>query len=229
MRKNAIVILVLVALGLVARAEEKVLKETGSARARFAWEKWDGRFADEIPSLTRVIEGSGTGAIEVDSGSSAVWVSFDPDKTSARAVLEKLKGAGRYDAAKLTSVVACFDAPFVTVRARAAFHGAKPPQKGELSVTVESGEGHTILLAESKKRTGKWQAGITTKAPAEVVLDKSSKTEPGGRVQSYTHHFTAKKGAEDSTIALTINVVDKNKDGKETLHTIELSVPVLGN
>jgi hypothetical protein len=227
-RKNAIVILVLVALGLVARAEEKVQKETGSARARFAWEKWDGRFADELPSLTRLIEGAGTGAIEVDSGNAAVWVNYDPDKTTAKTLLEKLKGAGRYEKAALTSVVACFDAPFVTVRATAGFHGAKPPQKGVLAVTVEATEGHTVLLAEPKKRSGKFQPGITTKAPAEVVLDKTSKTDPGAHVQSYTHHFTTKKGAEDSTIAVTINVVEKTKD-KETLHSIELSVPVLGN
>lgn len=227
MRYLGLVSVVLLGLALVARAEEKVQKDQGSARARFAWDKWDGKFADEQSSLARIVEGSGTGAVEIDSTNAAIWVTFDASRTSATTILDKLRGASRYEAAKITSVVAFFDAPFGSVHANARIHPGKSAKpKGDVSVSIDAAEGHTLIVSDPHKR-GRFQPGITLKAPSEVELERGAgHFASSGRAQSYKHGFTAKKGAEGAVITVTLNVVDKGKDGKETLHAIELDVPV---
>ncbi len=229
MRKSAIVLGLLLAIGAAASAEDKVTKETGTGRARFAWDKWDGNFASEQSSLARIIEGAGTGSVALDATSTAIWVDFDPDQTRPSTMLGKLKDAARYEAAKLTSVVTCFDSPGVSIQATATVKAGKGTKlHGHVAVFVTAKPGHQILLALEHKRAGRFQPGIVIKQPAELELEKNSgKADFKGSFQSYTQGFTTKKGWEDSTISVTVDLIDKTKDGKEALHQVELSVPVL--
>src|SRR5262249_49648852 len=146
-------------------------KLSGSARARIAWDKWEGNFASEPRDIGRVVDSS---TVEVDSNTTAVWITYDPDRTRAERLLAKLKDNRHYDAAKLTSLVACCDGPFGSVRARAILQPGKGPKhKGQVVVLVNEKDGHNVLLVEAKKRSGTWQPGITFKMPAEIEKDKA--------------------------------------------------------
>ncbi|MEZ0230771.1 MAG: hypothetical protein ACAI25_19280 [Planctomycetota bacterium] len=223
-RNIALAALVVVSLG-VAYAEDKVQKESGSARAQFSWDK-----PDLDPNrLARTVEGAGVGGCEVDSGT--VWVSFDPERTSAATILQKFKDTRAYDTAKLTTVVATFKGAWGVVTASATARGAKGSAKrrGELTVRVDGVAGTTVDMdAKTAKAHGKFKPGIVIKAPKEVDMDKAmGKVEHTGSGETYTQGLSLKKGGEDSVINLTVNVVAKDSAGKESLHAVELPVPVL--
>lgn len=211
----------------IAFAEDKVEKSQGTARARFAWEKAD---ALDINRLGRTVEGTGVGTIEVDSGT-AVWINYDPERTSADAIYEKLKNTRAYETAKLTTVVACFKGGSVLVTATASAHGAKGSSKrrGELAIRVDGLAGHSVEIdaKQAKPRGGKFKAGILIKAPREVDMDKAAgKIDRSGSGETYVQGLNVKKGGEDTVINVTVNVVVKDPAGKEQLHAIELPVPV---
>jgi len=224
-RKLVATIFTLTALG-VAYAEEKVQKDQGSARARFSWEKLDGGL--DTTRLSRTIEGGGVGTIEPDSGTTAVWIGFDPDKTSAAAILQKLKDTRSYEAAKLTTVCACFKAPFGVVTATATCQGGKAAKKkGELSVRVDGASGFTVDMDAKGKAHGRFKPGVLIKAPHEVDVDKGvGRTDHAGASETYVHGLGVKKGGEDAVINVTVNLVVKDSKGKEELHAIELPVPL---
>lgn len=219
-RKLSIVALVLLGLG-VAYAEEKVQKDSGTARASFKFDKFEGDLANELNSIQRTVDANGVGTVEINSG--VLCVSYDPEKTTASSILDHLKDTRTYEAAKLTSVVAIFKAPFATVTATAIVKGAKSGSKrhGELVVRVDGPSGTTM----AGKPKGKFKPGVIVKAPHEVELDRGA---PRIGHESYAQGISLKKGSDDAVIAVTVNLIVKGsgpKD-KEELHSVELAVPV---
>jgi hypothetical protein len=223
--RKLVFLALLLALG-VAHAAEKVQKDQGTARARFAWEKMDG--ALDTARLGRTVEGSGVGTIEVDSGGTAVWIDFDPEKTSSDSILKRLKETRAYEAAKLTSTVSIFKGPFGVVTATAWVKGSAkaPKRRGELMVRVEAASGFAIDM-DPKGKHGNFKAGVSvTKPPRDVELDKAGKAGHAGAAETYSQGLALKKGGEDSVLSVTVNVAVKDAKGKEELHAIELPVPV---
>ncbi|HZU95244.1 MAG TPA: hypothetical protein VFF73_00945 [Planctomycetota bacterium] len=227
--RRSLVLVFVVALGVTALAEDKVVHDKGSAMARFAWEAWKGRdFAGEKPTIVRTVEGAGTGTVELDSGATAVWISYDPERTTADTILRRLKESRLYEAATLTTVVSTFKGDWGVLHGAAVVHQGKTPKlKGEVTITIDAAEGHSPDASPGKAR-GKWQPGFSYKLPAEVELvkgkDRFSKSGSRQMVQLET---SCKKTATDKVVWVTVNFVDK-VGGKESLHTVELPVVVQG-
>ncbi len=215
--------LVVAGLG-IAYAEDKINKETGQARVQFQWDKVE---LDQA-RISRTVEGSGVGATEIQSGT--VWVTYDPDRTSANTIHERLKGTRAYDTARLTTVCAMWKGSVAIVTASASARGAKAGAKrrGELFVHIEGVGAHQVDMdAKTAKPHGRFKPGVVIKAPKEVEMDKAvGKVEHAGNSETYSQGLSLKKGGEDAVINITVNIVVKDSAGKESLHAVELPVPV---
>jgi hypothetical protein len=227
--QRSLVLVFVVALGVTALAEDKVVHEKGSAMARFAWDAWKGRdFAGEKGTIARTIEGAGTGAVELDSGATAVWISYDPERTTADTILRRLKDSRLYEAATLTTVVSMLKGDWGVITGTGMVHPGKTPKlKGAITVTVEGAEGHSPDASPGKAH-GKWQPGFSYKLPAEVELVKGKdKFSKNGSHQMVQLETSCKKTATDKVVWVTVNFVDK-VGGKEALHSVELPIVVQG-